>query len=126
MYFIIDRGPSIDLSFYYMVESSYQLDLLFTALSDSTRRSILARVAEVEMSISEIAEHYELTFAAISKHIKVLEKANLITKRRRGKEQVVIIVPATVSIAHEHIERYEQMWGDRFDRLEILLNEKEK
>jgi DNA-binding transcriptional ArsR family regulator len=109
-----------------MVESNYQLDLLFTALSDSTRRSILARVATVEMSIGEIAEHYKLTFAAISKHIKVLEKAHLVTKRRRGKEQVVIIVPETVDIAREHIERYATMWGDRFDRLELLLNEKEK
>lgn len=106
-----------------MVESSQQLDLLFTALSDSTRRSILARVAEVEMSIGEIAEHYQLTFAAISKHVKVLEKANLITKRRRGKEQVVIIVPSTVNIAQKHIERYAQMWGDRFNRLETLLRE---
>jgi DNA-binding transcriptional ArsR family regulator len=75
----------------------------------------------MEMSIGEIAGHYELTFAAISKHIKVLEKANLITKRRRGKEQVVIIVPATLAIAEEHINRYAQMWGNRFETLENLL-----
>lgn len=104
-----------------MVELNVQLDLLFTALSDSTRRSILARVAEVEMSVGEIAQHYKLTFAAISKHIKVLEKANLITKRRRGKEQVVIIVPDTLEIAREHIERYANMWGDRFNKLEQVL-----
>jgi DNA-binding transcriptional ArsR family regulator len=106
-----------------MVESNVQLDNLFTALSDPTRRSILARVSEANMSISEIAEHYKLTFAAISKHIKVLEKARLVTKRRRGREQVVIIVPSTVHIAHEHIERYTKMWDDRFDRLENLLQE---
>ena len=104
-----------------MVESSLQLDALFTALSDSTRRSILARVAEVEMSIGEIAEHYKLTFAAISKHIKVLEKAQLVTKRRRGREQVVIIVPSTLDLAQEHIEKYAKMWGDRFDALESLV-----
>ncbi len=109
-----------------MVESNMQLDLLFTALSDATRRSILAQVADAEMSISEIAEHYKLTFAAISKHIKVLEKANLITKRRRGKEQVVIIVPATFNVAQEHIDRYAKMWGSRFDNLEILLKEDSK
>lgn len=106
-----------------MVESNVQLDLLFTALSDSTRRSILARVAEIEMSITEIAEHYQLTFAAISKHIKVLERANLITKRRRGKEQVVVIVPSTLNVAQEHIERYARMWGERFDKLEIIVQE---
>ena len=107
-----------------MVESSIQLDLLFTALSDSTRRSILSRVAAVEMSIGEIAAHYRLSFAAVSKHIMVLQKANLVTKRRRGKEQMVIIVPRTLEIAEEHIERYARMWRDRFDNLEILLKEK--
>lgn len=98
-----------------------QLDSVFTALSDSTRRNILARVSEFEMSIGEIADHYKLTYAAISKHIKVLEKAGLVTKRRRGKEQVVVIVPSTVNVAREHIERYTKMWGDRFDTLEALL-----
>ncbi|MDB5182506.1 MAG: transcriptional regulator, ArsR family [Candidatus Saccharibacteria bacterium] len=107
-----------------MVESSIQLDLVFTALSDSTRRSILARVAEYEMSIGEIAQHYKLTFAAISKHIKVLEKANLITKRRRGKEQIVIIVPKSLDVAREHIERYADMWEDRFNNLDKILEEK--
>lgn len=75
------------------------------------------------MSIGEIAEHYQLTFAAISKHIKVLERANLVTKRRRGKEQVVIIVPDTLAVAREHIERYAAMWGDRFNKLEKILTE---
>lgn len=107
-----------------MVESNQQLDLLFTALSDSTRRSILSRVARVEMSIGEIAEHYKLTFAAISKHIKVLEKANIITKRRRGKEQVVVIVPNGLNVAQAHIERYAKMWDGRFDKLEAIIKER--
>lgn len=91
------------------------------ALSDQTRRSILTQVAQAEMSIGEIAEHYRLTFAAVSKHIKVLERANLITKRRRGKEQVVIIVPKTLNIAREQIEAYARIWDDRFNRLDMLL-----
>jgi DNA-binding transcriptional ArsR family regulator len=99
------------------------LDLLFGALSDSTRRGILQRVARKEMSIGEIAAHFELTFGAISKHVKVLERANLITKRRRGKEQVVLIVPKTVNVARRHIERYARMWADRFDALESILRE---
>ncbi len=104
-----------------MVERNMQLDLLFAALADSTRRNILAQVAEAEMSIGAIARHYGLTFAAISKHIKVLEKANLVSKRRSGKEQLVVIVPDSIDIAQEHIARYARMWQQRFDKLESLL-----
>lgn len=109
-----------------MVESNAQLDLLFTALSDSTRRAILAQVAELEMTIGEIARHYELTFAAISKHIKVLEKANLVRKERRGKSQVVIIVPDSLEVARHHIDRYAQMWSERFDQLDAILKTQDK
>ena len=91
------------------------------ALADSTRRSILARVAVAEMSIGEIATYYKLTFAAISKHIKMLERAGLVSKRRRGKEQVVTIVPGTVAIAQQHIDRYARLWAQRLDKLETLL-----
>lgn len=105
------------------IEANMQIDLLFAALSDSTRRSILERVAKIEMSIGEIAEHYNMSFAAIAKHISVLEKAQLIRKQRRGKEQMVIIVPDTLAIARQHIERYAAMWSDRFDSLDAILRE---
>lgn len=91
------------------------------ALADSTRRSILARVAQAELSIGEIASCYGLTLAAISKHIKVLEKARLVVKRRRGKQQLVIIVPDSLEAAQEHIARYAGMWQQRFDKLDTLL-----
>jgi DNA-binding transcriptional ArsR family regulator len=107
-----------------MVESNI-LDNLFMALADSTRRSILEQVAKAEMSIGEIARAYQLTFAAVSKHIKVLERANLITKRRRGKEQIVIIAPATLNVAREQIERYARMWNERFDQLDNVLKNME-
>ena len=109
-----------------MVEYNRQLDLMFTALSDSTRRDILTRVAKIEMSIGEIAEHYKMTFAGIAKHVKVLERAGLVTKKRRGKEQVVIIVPSSLNLPRSHVEQYAKMWGDRFDRLEILLKEEQQ
>lgn len=109
-----------------MVESNLQLDLLFGALSDSTRRGILSRVARAELSVGEIAAHFQLTYGAISKHIKVLETARLVTKERRGKEQVVIIVPKTVNVARKHIERYARMWADRFDKLESILKDEEE
>jgi DNA-binding transcriptional ArsR family regulator len=104
-----------------MVESTLQLDLLFGALADSTRRAILAHVAKAAMSVGEIGRHFELTYGAISKHILVLEKAGLVTKERQGKSQMVIIVPSSVKVAREHIERYARMWESRFDQLEEIL-----
>ncbi|HEX5456502.1 MAG TPA: metalloregulator ArsR/SmtB family transcription factor [Candidatus Saccharimonadales bacterium] len=110
-----------------MVEYTMQLDSIFGALADSTRRDILRRIARGEMSISEIAEPYSLTFAAISKHLKVLEKAKLITKRRRGKEQVVYLAPKAFASAEEYLEFYRSLWEDRLNSLDKYLNEgKEK
>lgn len=107
-----------------MVESII-LDDVFMALADATRRSILERVSKSEMSIGEIAQHYSLTFAGVSKHIKVLERAGIVTKRRRGKEQVVIMVPTSLAVARHEIERYARMWDDRFDELDNVLKEME-
>ncbi|HTR00626.1 MAG TPA: helix-turn-helix domain-containing protein [Candidatus Acidoferrum sp.] len=104
-----------------MVESNIELDNLFLALADATRRSILQRVAEAELSIGAIAEYYHLTYAAIAKHIKVLEKAALVRKQRRGKEQLVIVVPSALKIAREHLHAYEALWQDRFGQLDALL-----
>ena len=95
--------------------------MIFAALSDSTRRSILERVSKVEMSIGEIAKHYKLTFAAIAKHIAVLERAGFIIKKRQGKEQVVVVVPHTMDTARHHIERYALLQSKRFSTLESLL-----
>lgn len=104
-----------------MVESSIALDTLFQALADPTRRDILERVAKKPISIGELASPYQMSFAAVAKHVSVLEKAKLISKERNGKEQMVIIVPKTLHIAQVHIERYAKLWGDRFDALENLL-----
>jgi DNA-binding transcriptional ArsR family regulator len=107
-----------------MVESKRELDQIFYALSDSTRRSILEHVSKNEMSITQIAEHYKITYAAISKHIKVLEKANLVTKYRGGKKQMVIINTGTLAVAKAKVESYARIWADRFDNLEEILKEK--
>lgn len=104
-----------------MVEQSTHLNLLFHALADSTRRDILNRVAKMELSISELAKPYSMSFAAIAKHITVLEKAQLITKARRGKEQIISMTPQTVQLAEEHIAEYSRMWNERFDKLEGVL-----
>ncbi|HSW79967.1 MAG TPA: metalloregulator ArsR/SmtB family transcription factor, partial [Candidatus Saccharimonadales bacterium] len=108
-----------------MVEYALDLDNVFGSLADPTRRDILQRLMAAELTIGEIASQYDLTFAAISKHLKVMEKAKLIIKQRRGKEQVVRISPSTLAYADEYLERYRNLWESRFDALEVLL-EREK
>ena len=104
-----------------MVELTIQLDTIFGSLADGTRRDILKRVSRRDLTISELAKPYAMSFAAIAKHVGVLEKAQLITKRRNGKEQIISASPKTISIATSHLGAYEKMWQERFDRLEKLL-----
>jgi DNA-binding transcriptional ArsR family regulator len=109
-----------------MVEYTLSLDNIFASLSDPTRRDILRRVSGQELSIGEIARPYDLTFAAVSKHLKVLEKANLIIKRRQGKEQIVSISPAALASADEYLDFYRKLWEKRLDTLEQYLNQTEE
>jgi DNA-binding transcriptional ArsR family regulator len=109
-----------------MVEYTQSLDNIFSSLADPTRRDILSRVARQEMSIGEIAQYYNLTFAAISKHLKVLERSKLVTKKRRGKEQMVSVAPSALKEVDDYLETYRQLWEARFDRLETLLKEDNK
>lgn len=106
-----------------MVEYTLSLDNIFSSLADPTRRDILNRVARHHHSIGELAKHYPLTFAAISKHIKVLEDAKLVIKRKKGKEQIVHIAPQALAVADDYLEQYRALWDERFDRLEKLLKE---
>jgi len=109
-----------------MVEYTLNLDSVFGSLADPTRRDILRQVAVGPLTISEIAKSYNLTFAAISKHLKVLENAQLIIKKKRGKERIVQIAPQTFKGAAEYLEHYESLWNQRFDALEQLLKEDTK
>lgn len=108
-----------------MVEYSLQLNSVFGALSDPIRRDILSKVAMHEYTVGELVVHYHVSFAAISKHLKVMEKARLIAKRKEGKTQVVTIAPDALKSADEYLEQYRQMWQSRIHKLEILLQEKE-
>lgn len=100
-----------------MVKRQTGLDLVFSSLADGTRRDILRRVARRELSVGEIAESYTISLAAVSKHLFVLEKARLITKRRRGKTQVVALAPDALGHAAKDLERYREIWETRLDRL---------
>jgi DNA-binding transcriptional ArsR family regulator len=106
-----------------MVELSLSpLDAIFGSLADPIRRDILRRIAKKEMTISDIAEPYNVTFAAISKHLKVLEKAKLVIKRRKGREQVVTLAPAAIKDAAKYLQTYEKIWNNRLDNLETYLS----
>lgn len=113
----------LGLSFNHMVKSNVSLDLVFGALADATRRDILKRVSRGEHTISELAKPYAMSFAAIAKHVSVLEKAGLITKRQSGKEKVIQIQPKAIKVAAACLSEYEKVWGARFDALEKLLEE---
>ncbi len=92
-----------------MVEYNMNLDMVFGSLADPTRRDILLRVAQQELSVNEIALPYDLSLAAISKHLKILEKARLIVKRRKGKQRLVKLSEAAFRSAEDYLKQYEVM-----------------
>ena len=99
-------------------------DLVFHALADSTRRDIVLRTLDGEQSVSALARRYPMSFAAVQKHVAVLEKAELVTKERRGREQLVRGNVETIRRATELLEQLEVVWQGRIDRIgEILAEE---
>jgi DNA-binding transcriptional ArsR family regulator len=101
--------------------SADYLDRLFGALADATRRDILARVMDADASVSELAARYRMSFAAVQKHVAVLERAHLVTKRRDGRAQRVAGNPDAVRRANRLLEQFEQIWQARIGRLDALL-----
>jgi len=95
-----------------------QLDETFAALANSTRRAILARLVEGEASVNDLAAPFDLTLPAISKHIKVLEHAGLITRGRRAQFRPCTIDAAPLARVASWAEQYRHIWDDRFDRMD--------
>ncbi|MET1033336.1 MAG: metalloregulator ArsR/SmtB family transcription factor [Candidatus Saccharimonadales bacterium] len=106
-----------------MVEDAVRYNTIFHALADETRRDILLQVNAGEKTITEIAKKYSMSFAAIAKHLTVLESAALILKRKQGRAQVVSANPQTITDLAEYLKRYEAMWNQKFDKLEQLVKE---
>jgi len=98
-----------------MVEYTNQLDTIFASLSDPVRRDILNRVARYEYSVGELVAFYDLSFAAISKHLKVLERACLIRKRKEGKKHMISLAPGALHLADKYLEQYRHMLQGDFD-----------
>jgi len=99
------------------------VDRLFHALSDATRRDIVTLVLDGEHSVSDLARRYPMSFAAVQKHVAVLEGAGLVTKRRRGREQLVSGAIDTVREANRLLDEWEQRWRMRLERMAELLAE---
>jgi len=98
-------------------------DQIFAALSDATRRDIVTRVLRDEASVSTLARHYDMSFAAVQKHVAVLERAHLVTKHRRGREQIVSGEVTTIRAAARLLGEYEEIWRGRIDRIDEILAE---
>jgi DNA-binding transcriptional ArsR family regulator len=99
------------------------LDRLFQALADATRRDIVTRVTAGEYSVSRLAEHYAMSFAAVQKHVAVLERASLVTKEKRGREQIVRAHHDGLQKARRLLDEYETIWRQRADRIADILAE---
>ena len=95
-----------------------RLDETFAALANSTRRAILARLADGEASVNDLAAPFDLTLPAISKHIKVLENAGLITRGRRAQFRPCTIDAAPLAEVASWTDQYRHIWDDRFDRMD--------
>ena len=103
------------------------MDRVFAALADATRRDIVRRLlTQPEASVSVLAERYAMSFAAVAKHVAVLERARLVTKTRRGREQVVRAELGTLRSAADLLAEFEALWRSRIDRMEGLLAEESR
>jgi DNA-binding transcriptional ArsR family regulator len=103
--------------------SESETDRVFQALSDATRRDIVTRVMTTEQSITQLAQHYNMSFAAVHKHIAVLERASLVTKERRGREQIVRGIVETLRDASRLLTTYEEIWRQRTHQIDALLSD---
>src|ERR1044072_2938708 len=100
-----------------------QLDSVFHALGDATRRQMLRDLADGERTVGQLAAPFAMSLAAASKHIKALENAGLIQREVRGRSHVCRLQAATLAKAHEWFRHYERFWSERLDALERLLRE---
>ena len=100
-----------------------QLDATFAALADPTRRAILARLASGERSVTELAKPFDMTLPAVTKHLKVLQRAGLIRRSRRAQSRPCRLDARPLRNAAEYLEHYRRQWEERLDRLDEYLKE---
>ena len=105
------------------LRESEHLDLTFATLADPTRRAILARLASGEASVKELAEPFEMSQPAISKHLKVLERAGLVSRGRDAQRRPVRMEAKPLAEVADYVERYRAFWEEGFSRLDVYLEE---
>ena len=108
------------------MEDTFAADRIFGALADPTRRDIVRRAMAGEEGVAELAHHYPMSFAAVQKHIAVLERARLITKERSGRRKVVRTDVEALRSAQRVLNQYEELWRGRVDRMVDLLAERKE
>jgi DNA-binding transcriptional ArsR family regulator len=101
--------------------TSEDLDLLFGALADPTRRGIIERLVVGEATVTELAAPFSISLPAISRHLKVLERASVITRSKRGRWRSARLSPTSLASAATWLSRYERLWAESFDRLDDHL-----
>lgn len=109
-----------------MQAAGFDVDRVFGALADSTRRDIVRRAIGGEEGVAELAGHYPMSFAAVQKHVAVLERAGLVTKQRSGRRKLVCTNVEGLAVARRLLDQYEELWRGRIDRMaELVANTKE-
>ena len=109
-----------------MSSAAPDVDRLFGALADPTRRDIVRRAIEGEEGIVELARHYPMSFAAVQKHVAVLERAGLVTKQRSGRRKVVRTDLERLRVVRRLLDQYEALWRGRIGRMEGLIADTEE
>ena len=105
------------------MQTALDYDRIFDALGDPTRRDIVRRAIDGEEGVAELAERYPMSFAAVQKHVAILERAGLVTKHRVGRRKVVRTNLEGLRVARRVLDRYEDLWRERVERMNQLLRE---
>jgi DNA-binding transcriptional ArsR family regulator len=105
------------------MQTGMDADRIFSALADTTRRDIVRRAIAGEEGVAELASHYPMSFAAVQKHVAILERAGLVSKQRIGRRKVVRTRVERIRVAQDLLDRYQELWRGRFDRMAELINE---
>jgi DNA-binding transcriptional ArsR family regulator len=105
------------------MQATFDHDRIFGALADATRRDIVRRAIDAQEGVAELASHYPMSFAAVQKHVAILERAGLVSKHRMGRRKVVRTNVAGLNVARGLLDRYEELWRGRVQRMSHLIND---
>jgi DNA-binding transcriptional ArsR family regulator len=105
------------------MQTAQDNDRIFGALADATRRDIVRRAIDGDEGVADLAAHYPMSFAAVQKHVAILERAGLVTKQRSGRRKVVRTNPTGLLVARRLLDQYEELWRGRIDRMTALVTD---